>query len=92
MLDKTRISACVRMDLRRLRLTILRGTWLSDLGPDNIRVNAIAPGAIRTAALATVLSPEIEKAMLKHTPLGRLASRPNCRCGTISRCASHRLD
>lgn len=43
-----------------------------DLGADNIRVNAIAPGAIRTAALATVLSPDIEKAMLKHTPLGRL--------------------
>jgi 7-alpha-hydroxysteroid dehydrogenase len=43
-----------------------------DLGPDNIRVNAIAPGAIRTAALASVLTPDIEKAMLKHTPLGRL--------------------
>lgn len=43
-----------------------------DLGPMNIRVNAIAPGAIRTAALATVLTPEVEKAMLKHTPLKRL--------------------
>jgi len=43
-----------------------------DLGPKNIRVNAIAPGAIKTAALASVLTPEIEKAMLKHTPLGRL--------------------
>lgn len=43
-----------------------------DLGPDRIRVNAIAPGAIRTQALATVLTPEIEAAMLKHTPLGRL--------------------
>ncbi|MFO0902337.1 MAG: 7-alpha-hydroxysteroid dehydrogenase [Pirellulales bacterium] len=43
-----------------------------DLGPDNIRVNAIAPGAIRTAALASVLTPEIEKAMLKQTPLDRL--------------------
>ena len=43
-----------------------------DLGPKGIRVNAIAPGAIRTDALATVLTPEIEKAMLKHTPLGRL--------------------
>lgn len=43
-----------------------------DLGPMNIRVNAIAPGAIRTAALESVLTPEIEKAMLKHTPLGRL--------------------
>lgn len=43
-----------------------------DLGPKNIRVNAIAPGAIKTQALASVLTPEIEKKMLKHTPLGRL--------------------
>jgi len=43
-----------------------------DLGPDNIRVNAIAPGAIRTAALATVLTPQVEQTMLKHTPLARL--------------------
>ena len=43
-----------------------------DLGPVGIRVNCIAPGAIKTNALATVLTPEIEKAMLKHTPLGRL--------------------
>ncbi|MCZ8105556.1 MAG: 7-alpha-hydroxysteroid dehydrogenase [Burkholderiales bacterium] len=43
-----------------------------DLGPKGIRVNAIAPGAIKTAALATVLTPDIEAAMLKHTPLGRL--------------------
>jgi 7-alpha-hydroxysteroid dehydrogenase len=43
-----------------------------DLGPDNIRVNAIAPGAIRTAALEKVLTPEIEQTMLKHTPLARL--------------------
>ncbi len=43
-----------------------------DLGPMGIRVNCIAPGAIKTDALATVLTPEIETAMLKHTPLGRL--------------------
>jgi 7-alpha-hydroxysteroid dehydrogenase len=43
-----------------------------DLGPKKIRVNAIAPGAIRTDALASVLTPEVEKAMLKHTPLARL--------------------
>jgi 7-alpha-hydroxysteroid dehydrogenase len=43
-----------------------------DLGPMGVRVNAVAPGAIRTAALERVLTPEIEKAMLKHTPLGRL--------------------
>ena len=43
-----------------------------DLGPKNIRVNGIAPGAIRTAALATVLTPEVEQTMLKHTPIKRL--------------------
>ena len=43
-----------------------------DLGPRGIRVNAIAPGAIKTDALAKVLTPQIETAMLKHTPLGRL--------------------
>ncbi|MGA0595051.1 7-alpha-hydroxysteroid dehydrogenase [Enterovirga sp. CN4-39] len=43
-----------------------------DLGPQGIRVNAIAPGAIRTDALSSVLTPEVEKAMLRHTPLGRL--------------------
>lgn len=43
-----------------------------DLGPMGIRVNAIAPGAIRTDALATVLTPEVEQQMLKHTPIKRL--------------------
>lgn len=43
-----------------------------DLGAKGIRVNAIAPGAIKTKALASVLTPEIEKTMLRHTPLGRL--------------------
>lgn len=45
-----------------------------DLGPKNIRVNAIAPGATRTAALETVLTPEIEARMLQHTPLKRLGT------------------
>lgn len=39
-----------------------------DLGPI-IRVNAIAPGAIKTHVLATVLTPELEKVMLKKTHL-----------------------
>jgi len=43
-----------------------------DLGPMNIRVNAIAPGATLTDALASVLTPETEQTMLRHTPLKRL--------------------
>lgn len=42
-----------------------------DLGPE-IRVNAIGPGAIRTKALASVLTPEIEEKMLAKTPIKRL--------------------
>ena len=42
-----------------------------DYGPE-VRLNAIGPGAIKTDALASVLTPEIEKKMLQHTPLGRL--------------------
>lgn len=43
-----------------------------DYGPMGIRVNCIGPGATRTNALASVLTPEIEKKMLEHTPLKRL--------------------
>lgn len=42
-----------------------------DYGPDNIRVNALGPRVTRTKALNTVLTPELENAMLKHTPLHR---------------------
>lgn len=35
----------------------------------NVRINAIGPGAIKTKALAKVLTPEIEKRMLRGTPL-----------------------
>ena len=43
-----------------------------DLGDKAIRVNGIAPGATRTAALESVLNPEIEARMLSHTPISRL--------------------
>ncbi|MGP7733096.1 glucose 1-dehydrogenase [Oceanimonas smirnovii] len=43
-----------------------------DYGPAGIRVNAVGPGAVRTDALASVLTPEIEASMLAHTPLKRL--------------------
>lgn len=43
-----------------------------DLGPKNIRVNGIAPGATRTDALETVLTPQVEERMLARTPIHRL--------------------
>ncbi|MGF1770483.1 7-alpha-hydroxysteroid dehydrogenase [Enterovibrio makurazakiensis] len=58
-----------------------------DLGPMGIRVNAIAPGAIRTAALEKVLTPDIEKAMLKHTPLGRLGKTDDIASAALFLCS-----
>ncbi|RJG19030.1 SDR family NAD(P)-dependent oxidoreductase [Massilia cavernae] len=37
-----------------------------------VRINAIEPGAIRTDALAGYLTPEIEAAMVRATPMGTL--------------------
>ena len=59
-----------------------------DLGPDGIRVNAIAPGAIKTAALASVLTPDVEEAMLKHTPLGRLGEASDIANAALFLCSS----
>ena len=58
-----------------------------DLGPVNIRVNAIAPGATRTAALQSVLTPEVETAMLKHTPLKRLGEPEDMANAALFLCA-----
>lgn len=44
-----------------------------DFGPE-VRINAVGPGATRTAALESVLTPEIEERMLAHTPIKRLGS------------------
>lgn len=43
-----------------------------DYGEFGIRLNCVGPGATRTNALASVLTPEIEKKMLEHTPIKRL--------------------
>ncbi len=43
-----------------------------DFGPMGIRINCVGPGATRTAALAGVMTPEIESRMLSHTPIHRL--------------------
>jgi 7-alpha-hydroxysteroid dehydrogenase len=58
-----------------------------DLGPRGIRVNAIAPGAIKTDALASVLTPETEAAMLKHTPLGRLGEADDIAYAALFLCS-----
>lgn len=58
-----------------------------DLGPMGIRVNAIAPGAIRTQALATVLTADIEQKMLAKTPIGRLGNPQDIAYACLFLCA-----
>jgi 7-alpha-hydroxysteroid dehydrogenase len=43
-----------------------------DYGKFGIRLNCVGPGATKTAALASVLTPEIEEKMLAGTPIKRL--------------------
>lgn len=43
-----------------------------DFGPYGVRINNVGPGATRTAALASILTPEIKEKMLRHTPIHRL--------------------
>jgi 7-alpha-hydroxysteroid dehydrogenase len=59
-----------------------------DLGAMGIRVNAIAPGAIKTDALASVLNPDVEKAMLKNTPLGRLGEADDIAYAALFLCSA----
>lgn len=58
-----------------------------DLGPKGIRVNGVAPGATRTAALESVLNDEIEKTMLKHTPIHRLGEPADMANAALFLCA-----
>lgn len=58
-----------------------------DLGPKGIRVNGIAPGAIKTDALKKVLTPEIEDNMLKHTPIKRLGEAEDIANGALFLCS-----
>jgi NAD(P)-dependent dehydrogenase (short-subunit alcohol dehydrogenase family) len=45
-----------------------------ELGPRNIRVNAVAPGVVRTPLMESQLAkPEVEQAFLDRIPLGRIA-------------------
>lgn len=43
-----------------------------DFGEYGVRVNNVGPGATKTAALATILTPELQEKMLRHTPIKRL--------------------
>ena len=44
-----------------------------ELGPSNIRVNCVAPGAIQTD-MTSFLTPEDRRALAEETPLGRMGT------------------
>jgi 3-oxoacyl-[acyl-carrier protein] reductase len=46
-------------------------TWARELGKFGIRVNAVAPGFIKTEILAA-MPDKILDAMVGHTPMGRI--------------------
>jgi len=52
-------------------LSFLTRNLAQDFAP-KVRVNAIAVGSIKTEALGTILNDELEAAMVKMTPMGRL--------------------
>lgn len=58
-----------------------------DLGAKGIRVNGVAPGATRTAALESVLNDEIEATMPKHTPIKRLGEAADMANAALFLCA-----
>lgn len=45
-----------------------------ELGPDQVRVNAIAPGLIETPMVREHVTPELKPELLKRFPMGRLAT------------------
>ncbi len=59
-----------------------------DLGPMGIRVNGIAPGATRTAALESVLTDEIAGKMLEHTPIHRLGEAQDMANAALFLCSA----
>jgi 7-alpha-hydroxysteroid dehydrogenase len=62
-------------------LSFLTQNLAQEFAP-KVRVNAIAVGSIETESLAGILTPEIEREMVRLTPLGRLG-----RVEDISACA-----
>ncbi len=45
-----------------------------DFGPYGVRINCVGPGATETGSLASVMTPQMRKKMLHHTPIKRLGN------------------
>ena len=60
------------MNVYKATLNAMAANLAYDLGPLGVRINNVGPGATRTAALNSILTQQIEEAMLKQTPIRRL--------------------
>lgn len=60
------------MNVYKATLNAMAANLAYDLGPLGVRINNVGPGATRTAALNSILTQQIEEAMLKHTPIRSL--------------------
>lgn len=60
------------MNVYKATLNAMAANLAYDLGPLGVRINNVGPGATHTAALNSILTQQIEEAMLKHTPIRRL--------------------
>ncbi len=60
------------MNVYKATLNAMAANLAYVLGPLGVRINNVGPGATRTAALNSILTQQIEEAMLKHTPIRRL--------------------
>ena len=54
-----------------------------DFGGSGIRINNVGPGATKTKALASILTPEIQEKMLRHTPIKRLGEVSDIACAIL---------
>jgi NAD(P)-dependent dehydrogenase (short-subunit alcohol dehydrogenase family) len=56
--------------------------------PDNIRVNAVAPGYVKTDLTVPIFTnPEVLKAVMVHTPLGRFPEPEEIAAGILYLCS-----
>ena len=67
-------------------LSLLTRELAQEFAP-KVRVNAIAVGSTRTSALDSVLTPEIEQAMVDLTPMGRLGEVEDIALGALYLCS-----
>lgn len=65
------VNMCVYSS-SKAALNHLAANLAYDFGPYGVRINNVGPGATKTAALASILTQEIQEKMLRHTPINRL--------------------